>query len=85
MYDLHAQEAEGTVCKGIDRGEAKKNVVSAICLYWLSGLEQNQRRNAERARCLKCMKKREEEDVHDSEPDDSSDDDYGNETWYDYT
>lgn len=24
MYDLHAQEAEGTVCKGIDRGEAKK-------------------------------------------------------------
>ncbi|KAL1928646.1 hypothetical protein VTP01DRAFT_2432 [Rhizomucor pusillus] len=46
---------------------------------------KNQRRNAERARCLKCMKKREEEDVHDSEPDDSSDDDYGNETWYDYT
>ncbi|KAI9497947.1 Stc1 domain-containing protein [Zychaea mexicana] len=44
-----------------------------------------QRRNAERPRCLKCMKKHRDEDVNDSDPDYSSDGSSLSETWDDYS
>jgi hypothetical protein len=37
---------------------------------------QNQRKNAEKARCIKCIKKREEEDVWASDPDTDTDDEF---------
>jgi len=47
----------------------------------LEGFAKAQRRNAEKARCLACMKKYHEEDIYDSEEDS---DDYGDgETWND--
>ncbi|KAI8140733.1 hypothetical protein BJV82DRAFT_622298 [Fennellomyces sp. T-0311] len=50
----------------------------------LEQFAKNQRRHSEKARCLKCMKKREEEDMNDSDPDYSSDDDDDPyETWDD--
>ncbi|RIA96566.1 Stc1 domain-containing protein [Glomus cerebriforme] len=42
-----------------------------------------QRKNAEKARCLQCMKKREEDDIDDSEPDTEDSDGSYNETWDD--
>ncbi|KAI7856113.1 hypothetical protein BDC45DRAFT_72958 [Circinella umbellata] len=52
----------------------------------LEQFAKNQRKHAEKARCLKCMKKREDEDMNDSDPDYSSDedsDDPNYETWHD--
>ncbi|KAI9493668.1 Stc1 domain-containing protein [Zychaea mexicana] len=50
----------------------------------LEQFAKNQRKHAERARCLKCMAKREEEDMNDSDPDYSSDEDGpSHETWHD--
>ncbi|CAO3685834.1 unnamed protein product [Rhizopus stolonifer] len=43
----------------------------------LEKFAKSQRRNAEKARCIKCIKKREEEDVWASEPDTDSDDEFG--------
>ncbi|KAG0178299.1 hypothetical protein DFQ28_008101 [Apophysomyces sp. BC1034] len=48
----------------------------------LEDFAKSQRRNAEKARCLNCMKKREEEHISDSE-DVSDDSDCYNETWHD--
>ncbi|CAO3611763.1 unnamed protein product [Mucor hiemalis] len=42
----------------------------------LDKFAKNQRRNAEKARCLKCNKKRDEEDVWASDPDTDSENDY---------
>ncbi|KAI8386989.1 hypothetical protein BD560DRAFT_383444 [Blakeslea trispora] len=42
----------------------------------LSEFAKSQRRNQEKARCMQCIKKREEEDVWASEPDTESDDEY---------
>ncbi|KAI8576622.1 hypothetical protein K450DRAFT_255907 [Umbelopsis ramanniana AG] len=48
----------------------------------LEDFAKAQRRNAEKARCLACMKKYHDEDIYDSE--DDLDDDYGDgETWND--
>ncbi|KAG2194237.1 hypothetical protein INT47_005705 [Mucor saturninus] len=43
----------------------------------LDKFAKSQRRNAEKARCIKCIKKREEEDVWASDPDSDSEDEYG--------
>ncbi|KAI9316746.1 Stc1 domain-containing protein [Dichotomocladium elegans] len=66
-----------------------KQTVNLTCMTCtktkpLEQFAKNQRRHAEKARCLKCMKKREEEDVQDSDPDDSSDDEFLHETWHDH-
>ncbi|KAI7908059.1 Stc1 domain-containing protein [Cokeromyces recurvatus] len=42
----------------------------------LDKFAKSQRKNAEKARCLKCIKKREEEDVWASDPDTDSEDDF---------
>ncbi|OBZ90262.1 hypothetical protein A0J61_01679 [Choanephora cucurbitarum] len=42
----------------------------------LDKFAKSQRRNQEKARCMQCIKKREEEDVWASEPDTESDDEY---------
>ncbi|KAI9258099.1 Stc1 domain-containing protein [Phascolomyces articulosus] len=49
----------------------------------LDQFSRMQRRNNERARCLQCMKKRNDEDVNDSEPEYSSEDD-SLDNWDDY-
>ncbi|CDH56129.1 hypothetical protein RO3G_16263 [Lichtheimia corymbifera JMRC:FSU:9682] len=67
-----------------------KQTVTLTCMTCtktkpLEQFARNQRRHNEKARCLKCMKKREEEDMNDSDPDYSSDDDELRETWHDFT
>ncbi|GAN10650.1 hypothetical protein MAM1_0381c10194 [Mucor ambiguus] len=42
----------------------------------LDKFAKSQRKNAEKARCIKCIKKREQEDVWASDPDTDSEDDY---------
>ncbi|KAI8642569.1 Stc1 domain-containing protein, partial [Parasitella parasitica] len=42
----------------------------------LDKFAKSQRRNAEKARCIKCIKKREDEDVWASDTETDSDDDY---------
>uniref|UniRef100_A0A1D1ZK52 Meiotic chromosome segregation protein P8B7.28c n=1 Tax=Anthurium amnicola TaxID=1678845 RepID=A0A1D1ZK52_9ARAE len=48
----------------------------------LEHFSKAQRKNAEKARCLECMKKREDDDIDDSEPDPDSDGSF-NDTWDD--
>ncbi|CAG8454107.1 9765_t:CDS:2 [Paraglomus brasilianum] len=48
----------------------------------LEDFAKAQRKNAEKAKCLSCMKKREKQDLTDSEPDDDSEGEY-NDTWDD--
>ena len=71
------------VKKFTHRSYVKRNKKKLIMYVYIS---QNQRKHAEKARCLKCMKKREDEDMNDSDPDYSSDedsDDPNYETWHD--
>lgn len=55
----------------------KKKKISAPSDVIFTCTKKSQRRNAEKARCIKCIKKREEEDVWASDPDSDSDDEYG--------
>ncbi|KAI8085143.1 uncharacterized protein BX664DRAFT_338620 [Halteromyces radiatus] len=50
----------------------------------LEQFAKSQRKHADRARCLKCMKKREEEDVWCSEPDSDDSDDNNKGKWDDF-
>ncbi|KAI8136671.1 Stc1 domain-containing protein [Fennellomyces sp. T-0311] len=49
----------------------------------LDKFAKKQRRSGEKARCLACMKKRDDEDVNDSQPEYSSDGSYSD-SWDDY-
>ncbi|ORY94846.1 hypothetical protein BCR43DRAFT_494690 [Syncephalastrum racemosum] len=76
-----------TVCCKKCTAKQTQKLTCASCTRTkpLESFAKNQRRNAHMARCLKCMKKREEEDVHDSEPDDDSESEGSeNETWDDW-
>ncbi|CAI2183471.1 602_t:CDS:2 [Funneliformis geosporum] len=84
--------------KSFSRGKKKHHIIckqctpqqnnSLTCMLCtrtmaLDNFSKAQRRNAEKARCLKCMKKREEEDIDDSEPDDDDSDELHHDTWDD--
>ncbi|CAO3633434.1 unnamed protein product [Cunninghamella echinulata] len=71
-------------CKKCTTGQ--KTTMTCLACSKTMSLEhfaKSQRKHGDRARCLKCMKKREEEDVWASEPD-SDDSDNGKGKWDDF-
>ncbi|CAO3668245.1 unnamed protein product [Umbelopsis vinacea] len=70
-------------CKQCTPGQST-SLTCMICTKTkpLEGFAKAQRRNAEKARCLKCMQKYHDEDIYDSEEDSEDYDDHI-ETWND--
>ncbi|CAO3611446.1 unnamed protein product [Cunninghamella blakesleeana] len=72
-------------CKKCTTGQ--KTTMSCMACGKTMALEhfaKSQRKHADRARCLKCMKKREEEDVWASESDSDDSDSNGKGKWDDF-
>ncbi|CAH1759051.1 15696_t:CDS:2 [Entrophospora sp. SA101] len=73
-----------TMCKQCTP-QQNENLTCMICTREkpLSEFAKAQRKNAEKARCIKCVDKHKDEDIDDSEPSESDPEVEQNETWDD--